>query len=93
MTKRISPKILRKLRNDILIEKLITNTLRIPYKHCEGYLRFLCPLCLEFHSATKKETNLARCFCCKKNFNPIDMVMISRQMDFLAAVVFLKKLL
>ncbi|MEK6621873.1 MAG: hypothetical protein AABZ13_05275 [Planctomycetota bacterium] len=28
-------------------------------KHFEGYFRFLCPLCSEFHTATNPKTNLA----------------------------------
>jgi len=90
MTDRISPQLLRSLRNDIPIEKLIINGLKIPNKRSEGFLRFLCPACGQFNTATKKETNLARCFRCQKNFNPIDMVMVEHGKKFLEAVKFLK---
>ena len=35
------------------------------------------------------ETNLARCFRCEKNFNPIDMVMEANGATFLEALEFL----
>lgn len=93
MSRQIPPQFLRRLRNDIPIEKLIAEVLEMPWKHSEGYFRFLCPICTEFHTATKPETNLARCFRCKRNFNPIDMVMTVYRSSFLDAVKFLKPLL
>lgn len=93
MAKRISKEMLRKLRNEIPIEKLIADMLKIPYKHSEGYFRFLCPICNEFNTATKRETNLARCFRCNKNFNPIDMVMSYSGLSFLDTVRFLMPIL
>lgn len=86
MNKRISKEVLRQLRNDIPIDWLITSGIKIEHKHSEGHLRFLCPLCYEFNTATKKEANLARCFRCGKNFNPIDMVMTCSGLDFLETV-------
>jgi hypothetical protein len=53
-------------------------------------LRFRCPLCCNFHTATNHKTNLARCFDCKKNFNPIDMVITVGNCGFVEAVKFLK---
>jgi DNA primase len=84
-----SKNILRKLRNDIPISELIDKDLRIPSKTTEGRFRFLCPLCNEFDTATNSKTNLARCFGCQRNFNPIDMVMVVRSMDFKQAVEYL----
>lgn len=89
MAKLVSGRILRQLRNDIPIEELIAEVLHIEHKHTEGYFRFLCPLCYEFNTAIKKETNLARCFRCRRNFNPIDMVMTYSGSDFLETVRFL----
>jgi hypothetical protein len=87
------PKLMiRKLRNDIPIERIITS-LQIPHKYSEGYFRFLCPFCKEFNTATKRETNLARCFLCERNYNPIDMVMACTQKNFLQTIEFLKPLL
>ena len=90
---RITDSLLRQLRNDIPIEMVIAHVLKIPYKHSEGYFRFLCPYCNEFNTATKKKTNLARCFRCKTNFNPIDMVMVYYGLNFLDTVEFLKPIL
>ena len=84
---------LRQLRNEIEIEELISAHLKIPAKTTEGLFRFLCPLCREFNTATNPRTNLARCFRCERNFNPIDIVMIERDCDFLEAVRELDKLL
>jgi hypothetical protein len=89
MAKTVTKEMLRQLRNDIPIEELIARVLDIPHKYTEGYFRFLCPLCNEFNTATKKETNLARCFRCRRNFNPIDMVMTYHGSDFLETVRFL----
>ena len=59
---------LRRLRNQVSIDRVIEK-LDLPSKLSEGYLRFLCPLCREFNTATNPDTNLARCFRCKRNFN------------------------
>ena len=89
MTRCLSKPYLRRLRNDISIRELIADILQIPWKISEGRFRFLCPLCREFHTATNPETNLARCFRCGQNFNPIDLTMIHRRCDFLQAIAFL----
>lgn len=81
----ITPQKLRNLRNHIQIDRVLV-TVGLPVKHSEGYLRFLCPLCGEFNTATNPRTNLARCFRCEKNFNPIDLVMIVDRCSFLEAV-------
>lgn len=93
MNRSFSPAFLRDLRNRILIDQLITNKLKLPTKQRDGHLRFLCPQCSDFHTATNPNTNLARCFSCKKNFNPIDMVMAVDQCSFIEAIGFLKPLL
>ena len=83
---------LRRLRNEIPITLVIAEFLKLPTKVSEGYLRFLCPLCTEFITATNPKTNLARCFLCEKNFNPIDMVMVVKQVSFCKAVDYLKSI-
>lgn len=93
MTRLFSPQFLRSLRNDIPIDRLIADVLDIPHKLSEGYFRFLCPLCSDFHTATNPKTNLARCFRCKKNFNTIDIVMIDSHSSFLDAIHLLKSIL
>ena len=76
---------LRRLRNEVDIGELIVH-LGIPAKTRDHHLRFLCPHCSEFHTATNRETNLARCFRCKMNFNPIDIVMVVNDLSFVEAV-------
>jgi hypothetical protein len=83
---RYPPLLLFRLRNQIPIERLIVDVLNIPHKLSDGYLRFLCPICSEFNSATNPKTNLARCFRCNKNFNPIDLVIADSGLDFRDAV-------
>jgi DNA primase len=92
MPKRYSANLLGALRNEIPITHLITEILDVPSKISEGYFRFLCPLCREFNTATNPKTNLARCFRCAKNFNPIDFVMATRHWNFVDAVQFLVEL-
>jgi DNA primase len=82
---------LRQLRNEIDIAELIRQ-LGIPSKNHDGYFRFLCPICHEFNTATNPKTNLARCFRCSKNFNPIDLIVIVEHVSFLDAVTLLRSL-
>jgi DNA primase len=84
---------LRRLRNEIDINDLIADVLQVEHRFQEGRFRFLCPLCSDFNTATNPKTNLARCFRCKKNFNPIDMTMIVKRYAFLDAVAFLDPML
>lgn len=87
---RITAKRLHYLRNQVLVDPLI-DQLGLPNKYRDKFLRFLCPLCNEFNTATNPKTNLGRCFRCKKNFNPIDLVMTVRRCSFRDAVDFLEK--
>ncbi|MHC4815964.1 MAG: CHC2 zinc finger domain-containing protein [Planctomycetota bacterium] len=87
---RITAAHLYELRNRISIERLIERHLHWPCKQREGIFRFLCPLCNEFHTATNPRTNLARCFRCQQNFNPLDFVMVVHGYDFLQAVAYLE---
>lgn len=89
MSNRFSPELLQRLRNQIPINLLIKEFLKIPVKLSEGNFRFLCPVCREFITATNPKTNLARCFQCEKNFNPIDIVMAAKQVNFRTAVDYL----
>lgn len=82
--------LLRSLRNHIPINTLITDVLCLDLRNTDKLLRFRCPLCNNFHTATNSKTNLARCFDCRKNFNPIDMVMVVTQCGFVEAVEALK---
>ena len=90
MPEHYSANLLRRLRNQIPIDAVIADLLKLEVKNDHNILRFRCPLCYNFHTATNHETNLARCFDCQKNFNPIDMVMTVGKCGFLDAVEILK---
>ena len=89
---KISAADLRRLRNDIGIDEVI-DRLHIPWKRRDGYLRFLCPRCGDFHTATNPRTNLGRCFRCRENFNPVDLVMVQERTSFLDAVRRLRRMM
>ena len=91
MSQHYSPGFLRRLRNDIPIDQVISVLLNLEVRDDPKNLRFRCPLCKNFHTATNHKTNLARCFDCKKNFNPIDMVITVGNCGFVDAVNILKK--
>jgi hypothetical protein len=90
MPQHYSADFLRHLRNDIPIDKVIADLLNLEVRNHGELLRFRCPICHCFHTATNHKTNLARCFDCKKNFNPIDMVITVGNCDFIEAVKILK---
>ncbi len=80
---------LRELRNRIEIIPLIADVLELLYKTHDGRFRFMCPLCHDFDTAANPDTNLARCFRCQRNFNPIDIVMTVKRYSFMQAVSYL----
>lgn len=80
---------LRALRNDVPVLAVISQ-LAIAKKMRGRRLAFRCPACGRFHTATQPRTNLARCFACERNFNPIDLVMAERGWSFLQAVTYLE---
>ena len=92
MPRRYSKELLRRIRNEVDIREVV-RALALPWKISEGHCRFLCPLCSEFNTATNPRTNLGRCFRCRRNFNPIDLVMAVRTSSFLDSVEFLATLL
>jgi len=90
MAKHYTADFLRMLRNQIPIDVVIVDLLNLEVRNNQKMLRFRCPLCHGFHTATNHETNLARCFDCQKNFNPIDLVITVGNCTFLDAVQILK---
>ena len=91
MAHRYSKKLLHQLRNDLDVAALIRDVLRLPYKIRDGVFRFECPCCQGSDCATNPRTNLARCFHCQRNFNPIDLVMVVQRCGFTDAVEFLRQ--
>ena len=92
MSKRYSAELLWRLRNEIPIAWLI-DYLDWPHKRRNGQFVFVCPACSESESDVNPKTNLARCFHCERNFNPIEFTMATQTEDFKEAVEFLKPLL
>ena len=90
MSKHYTADFLRMLRNQIPIDEVIVDLLNLEVRNDHKRLRFRCPLCYNFHTATNHETNLARCFDCEKNFNPIDLVITVGNCGFVDAVEILK---
>ena len=84
--KRFTDEELRRLRNKIPVRFVIEILLQLPHKEIEGVYRFLCPVCKEFETGLNPHTNLARCFRCEKNFNPIELVMADRGLSFVQSV-------
>jgi hypothetical protein len=79
------------LRNDIPVATLIEHGLEIPSHRRHGRFCFLCPVCKELNTAVNVRTNQAKCFTCDKSFNTIDLVMETRQWEFVDSVRFLRK--
>jgi len=91
MNNRFSPSLLRSLRNDIPISQVIEIYLH-DFSFDNGILRFPCPICHELNTSINKKTNLARCFSCSKNFNPIDLIINVTGCSFVHAVQTLQRI-
>ena len=81
---------LYKMRNNIPLADVLA-ILEWPHKARDGRVSFVCPLCGESLTAINQRTNLGRCFRCETNFNPIDLVMLINDYDFVVAVQFLQQ--
>ena len=90
MNRRFSSRELTFLRNDIPMERVVVSFLALQHRRDSDKLRFACPLCGTFDTSIHPKTNLARCFCCKRNFNPIEMVMAHLKLGFAESVNWLK---
>ena len=79
------------LRNNVPVLAVVSE-LQIPTKMRGRRRTFRCPKCGSFQTAANARTNLTRCFRCRVNFNPIDLVVAERRVSFLEAVRFLESL-
>ena len=86
---RITQKELWQLRNQIPILQLITGNLAIPTIR-RDILRFRCPQCGQYDTATHQITNLARCFFCQRNYNTIELTMAVTGFNFRQSIAFLR---
>lgn len=83
---------LHRLRNEVPFQPLFRQ-LGWPHKRVGDQLRFVCPVCTESQSSINPATNLARCFRCQRNWNPIDFTMTVTNCEFLEAIAQLEELL
>ncbi|MBL8873893.1 MAG: hypothetical protein JNK90_29230 [Planctomycetaceae bacterium] len=83
----ITKELLRAIRNDLPMKLTIIRLGRFGpiAKQSDGYFRFQCPHCSELRATVNPSNNLAHCFCCGKNFNNIDLMLLQGH-DFLPAV-------
>lgn len=88
----ITQDLLYAIRNELPMRLTITRLGQFGpiAKQSDGYFRFQCPECKEQRATVNPSNNLAHCFCCKRNFNNIDLMMIQGH-DFLPAVGILEK--
>jgi DNA primase len=91
MTRHFSPAELRFLRNRVPIDRVIETLLGLADQNINGKLSFACPLCGGFDTGVNPAHNLARCFACRQNFNPIELVMHQLKIGFVDSVKWLKK--
>ena len=91
MTRRFSSQELSFLRNKIPIDHVIENLLCLPTRNSTGKQSFACPLCKGFDTSINYKHNLARCFECQQNFNPIELVMHQQHTSFVDSVKWLKQ--
>jgi len=91
MTRRFSAQELSYLRNEIPIERVIKIFLSLHTDSRSGKLSFACPLCHGSNTSINAKHNLARCFDCRQNFNPIEIVMHQLKIGFVDSVKWLKR--
>jgi hypothetical protein len=89
MTRRFTSGQLTFLRNQVPIIWVIEALPELATHHAEGKLHFCCPVCHRFGTSVNAGHNLARCFDCQKNFNPIELVMHQLQISFVESVKWL----
>ena len=88
---RFSANVLNRLRNEVPVRFIIDSLLQFPTKEVEGVYRFLCPLCGEFETKLNLPSNLGRCFRCRRNFNPIELIMAGKGLNFVESVTLLRQ--
>src|SRR5262245_44804630 len=91
MTKRFSTDELFAIRNHVPILYVIERVLKVPSAGDGTARRFACPVCLAYEIGLNPETNLTRCFRCRRNFNTIELVMSVRGTGFVETVRLLQR--
>lgn len=91
MTRRFSSQELSFLRNKVPINRVIETMLLVATGNDNGKLSFDCPVCHGVNTSINAKHNLARCFECRQNFNPIEFVMHQLNISFVDSVKWLKR--
>jgi hypothetical protein len=91
MTRRFSAQELSFLRNRVPINHVIETMLSVATGNDNGNLSFACPVCRGMNTGINARHNLARCFECRQNFNPIEFVMHQLHLNFVDSVKWLKR--
>lgn len=76
---RLGAEELRMARNDVPVQEVLAS-IRPHQSSRPGKLT--CPQCGKAEAKVKIGTNLLRCFACKKNWNPLDLLMAFAGMPF-----------
>lgn len=91
MTLRFSPEELSFLRNRVPIDRVIGILPDLAGRNKNGQPSFVCPLCGAPDTSINAAHNLAKCFSCGRNFNPIELVMHRLSIGFVDSVRWLQK--
>lgn len=91
MSRRFSVRELSFLRNKVPIACVIETMLSVAIGNNNGKPSFLCPVCQSANTSINSRHNLAKCFDCQKNFNPIEFVMHQRHISFVDSVKWLQR--
>lgn len=90
MTRRFSPGELSFSRNRVLIDGVIENLNGFPRQKTNSKTPFACPMFGGFDTSINSVHNLARCFSCRQNFNPVEFVMHQLKISFVDSVKWIK---
>lgn len=88
MTRRFSSGELKFLRNRVPIDRVMETLFGTSIQGSNR--RFVCPICGGFDTSVNAGHNLARCFSCRRNFNPIELVMHQLKISFVDSVKWLQ---
>jgi hypothetical protein len=90
MTRRFSSGELKFLRNRVPIDRVVETLFGTCSQDSNGKRRFACPICGGLDTSVNAGHNLARCFSCRRNFNPIELVMHQLKICFVDSVKWLQ---
>ena len=90
MTPRFSSGELEFLRNRVPIDRVVEILFGASIQYSNAKRRFACPICGGLDTSINAGHNLARCFSCQRNFNPIELVMNQLNIGFVDSVKWLQ---